>query len=515
MVLDYSRFDNIEISDDSDIEVHPNIDKKSMIRWKQRDIHEKREQAKAQMTHYRTEVEMNKELISRVDRMMTALKTQTSEPPATVTSSVMQSFPKEEGTGPRNGPTYNEMMESLLKQIDTEVKAIRDEDKASSITHKLSMHRDKLLNVITSRETQIGKLEQEQQAKITSDGIRDGWNHSGISKLTPEVPIKESVLKTHPPKSASKDKGKGKVQAIETLNPNATMSDIANDENTEAGYETDSDIDADGLPDHIEPTPMGRQFGAIPIGKYDECLQFLGKNPNIIRDETETDGLLIDAYYAEIKNEHVKAKQNIHQGLLLQYCRQLGKDGVSMFFHRIKDKKHRAYILFADDVESTYARIKSRAEEARAEEEAIAKQDPNEPVEQIQLHAVDPGTKIGINVPPPNHNNPDIQECRKIFESFSPGLQRALETGKLDAINKVLGKMAVEEAEEIVELLSRGGMLAIEEEILDGTDPNFVMPDRARSTVAESTDVVGESADTPSTATGEGPEFVSAIDDID
>lgn len=516
MVLDYSKFDNIELSDDSDIEVHPNIDKKSFIKWKQRDIHEKREQAKAQIGHYKVEVAMNEELIKRVEQMMNALKSRTSDPPSQVIASVMQSYPVETISGPRNGPTYKEMMESLLKQLHQEVQAIRDEDRASSLIHKLSMHRDKLLGIISSRQQQIRQLEQENAKKITSDGLREGFNYSSVSKPVAEAPIKESILKTHPPKEK---RSKGKVQAVEVLNPDATARDIEKGTVTEAGYETDSDIDADDLPEHIEPTPIGRQFGAIPIGRYDESLQFLGKHPGLIRDETETDGLLIDAYYAEIKKEHVKAKQNIHQGLLLQYCRQLGKDGVSMFFHRIKDTKHKAFKLFSDDVETTYERIKLRAAEAQTEEIEIAKQGSSQPVEQIQLHAVNPGTKIGINVPPANHEDPQVQECRRIYESFSPGLQKALSSGKLEAINKVLGKMAVEEAEEIVEELSRGGMLAIEEEILDATDPNFVMPERAQpEEVKEEDEVTTEEEEvelpTSSSATQRSA-YISAVDDID
>jgi cell division cycle protein 37 len=117
-----------------------------------------------------------------------------------------------------------------------------------------------------------------------------------------------------------------------------------------------------------------------------------------------------------------------------------------------------------DDVNNTYARIKSRAAE-------LAKQsaDQSPGVEQIQLHAVDPGTEIHINVPKPESEDPTEQESRKIFESFPPGLQRALESEKLDEVNIVLGKMSVEEAEEIVEQLGRGGMLSVEEEIIDAT----------------------------------------------
>lgn len=107
-------------------------------------------------------------------------------------------------------------------------------------------------------------------------------------------------------------------------------------------------------------------------------------------------------------------------------------------------------------------------------------------VEQIQLHAVDPNTQITIAVPSIGSDDPEIQNSRKIFESFPPGLQRALESGNLDEVNKVLGKMSVEEAEEVVGLLgevtnpnptesetsltnSQGGMLSLESQIIDAT----------------------------------------------
>lgn len=56
-------------------------------------------------------------------------------------------------------------------------------------------------------------------------------------------------------------------------------------------------------------------------------------------------------------------------------------------------------------------------------------------------------------MPPANSDDEAIRHCRSIFESFPPGLQRALESGSLDEVNKVLAKMSVEEAEEVVEQL--------------------------------------------------------------
>ena len=58
---------------------------------------------------------------------------------------------------------------------------------------------------------------------------------------------------------------------------------------------------------------------------------------------------------------------------------------------------------------------------------------------------------------------------RAVFDAFPPGLQRALESGSLERVNEVLGKMSVEEAEEVVEQLGEGGMLGLERGVIDGT----------------------------------------------
>lgn len=197
------------------------------------------------------------------------------------------------------------------------------------------------------------------------------------------------------------------------------------------------------------------------------------KNPEVLA-EKETDGLLVEAFNAELDGRPKHARQCVHQGLLLQYCRQLGgRQGVEMFFKRIQTKDHQASKMFNDDVDSTYHRIKTRAAEILKER----KENPQsaEGVEQIQLHAVDPNTQITISVPPkePTSSDPEEraaeQQARQIFENFPPGLQRALETGTLEEVNKVLAKMSVDQAEEIVEQLGQGGMLSLEEGVVDAT----------------------------------------------
>lgn len=134
-------------------------------------------------------------------------------------------------------------------------------------------------------------------------------------------------------------------------------------------------------------------------------------------------------------------------------------------FPSINTPGHQAQKLFLDDVNTTYERILKRTAE-------LAKASPaqeSQEVEQIQLHAVDPSTKIHINIPQPGSTDPIEQAARGVFERFPPGLQRALESGELAHVNEVLGKMSVSEAEEVVEQLGEGGMLSLEEGVIDGT----------------------------------------------
>lgn len=90
-------------------------------------------------------------------------------------------------------------------------------------------------------------------------------------------------------------------------------------------------------------------------------------------------------------------------------------------------------------------------------------------MEQIQLHAVDPNTKITINIPPEQSENAEDVEAYKIFASFPQELQAALKSESLDEVNKVLGSMPIDQAEDVVDKLGQHNMLSLEEGIVDAT----------------------------------------------
>jgi cell division cycle protein 37 len=131
----------------------------------------------------------------------------------------------------------------------------------------------------------------------------------------------------------------------------------------------------------------------------------------------------------------------------------------------------RALDVFIKDVEDTYAVVAKRAKVTKEEQENQAG------VEQIQLVAENPDTVISFDVPdgPPPENlvlegpgteDLDIEEVRKslqtrwvIFNNFDEKFKKALISNDLEKVNKVLGKMPVAKAEQLVGLLQVAGIL--------------------------------------------------------
>lgn len=143
------------------------------------------------------------------------------------------------------------------------------------------------------------------------------------------------------------------------------------------------------------------------------------------------------------QDDEKRAWVYVHQALLLQYCRTLGRDGVALFFKRITTPGHQAREIFEKDVAERFRRIHS-----------MAKRDSKkEGVEQVQLYPTGEDSSIRIQVPPAGSEDEKERKARKIFEQFSPEMRAALESASFEEVNKVLAEMVVPEAEKMVSLL--------------------------------------------------------------
>ncbi|KAI6123907.1 Cdc37 N terminal kinase binding-domain-containing protein [Pisolithus croceorrhizus] len=485
MPLNYSKWDQLELSDDSDIEGHPNVDKRSLIRWKQRDIHEKREARKLRIAALQAEIACNNVLAPRLRRIRERLageanadETQTTEwaedsedvrslsglPLFQHLVERLQTSPSpaKPPTNAKDQVTYDAMVLSLLLQIYDETKAHPNDEREKAILSCLDRHISQLPEHTKKLEKDLEAEIREQKKHITSEDIKEGWESKYVPPKPAPPPIKGAPSET-PKKTATTT-----TTTYEVLNPGASSSATAQPAASTSSAEANADEDDadDELP---ELTPILTQFSRLPLWDYEASFSFIQRNREVFVGGA-SDALLVAAFRAQVDGKAKYAKQCVHQSLLLQYCDKLGKDGVRVFFQKMIGGDKRAIPVFVKDVEDTYAHIVTRAKAAASSSESGHK-------EQIQLVPENPNATISFNVPDgpppddlrlegPGTEELNIEEVRRaltmrwqVFQSFPEPLKVALKDGTLEAVNKVLAGMEVSEAEDVVSKLDMTGIM--------------------------------------------------------
>lgn len=505
MPLNYNKWDKLELSDDSDIEEHPNIDKRSMINWKRRDILEKRDARRARIAHYQAEIALNDVLHPRLVSLRESITSATNSTSTSSSSSSSSASPRaifsqtveklktspspdKPPTGHEKQPTYDEMILDLLIRIYASAKETLasksdpdDQAWGEVLGKEIEKHEAELKERNAELRGLVEKEEKEQGSKITSDDIKEGFSSGHINKALPSPWEQEESEKK---KKATKPVSKSStVSTIEVLNPSASSSTNQTSAST-SGPTPDPDdqefepvADIEDLDEPPSMTPSTTAFSRLPLRGYTQSWEFIQKDPSILM-ERNTDALLAEAFEAELKGEGERAKRCVHQGLMIQYCRKLGKDGVRLFFQRMQQGGPKAESVFQTDVNDTYNRMSTRCAQIKIEQA----QSGGGERETIQLVAEDPSTKIGFNIPdgPAPENlviegleegqEVDIEEIKvflnqkwEYFQGFPENLKRAMKSESLDEVNKVLERMNLEEAEEIVRKMQEGGMLSFSE----------------------------------------------------
>ena len=339
MVVNYSKWDALELSDDSDIEVHPNVDKRSFIRAKQNQIHQARYQRRHEINTLKYERIVNDGMLERIDTLLASLRNHAAQaqgdsPDEFIMQALMECAgnsandkppdPPEDVHYKEEQPLYSQMIAGLVDQVKKEI-GPEPEDWYNSYVKGVEGHKLKVQNLQKDLSARLEKLEREEASKITSDSIHEGFNTSSVTKE----------------KEKEQPKPKPKAEAVEVLNPGSLKKNplkrLDSDGQTSGA---DADVDEPGPvedtkndEENIDPTELGKKFAKIKIGSYRECLSFISEHREVVA-ERETDGLLMEAFNAQTEGKAAYAKQCVHQALLLQYCRSLGKDGVGLFFKR-------------------------------------------------------------------------------------------------------------------------------------------------------------------------------------
>ncbi|KAF9485816.1 hsp90-like protein [Pholiota conissans] len=470
MPLNYSKWDQLELSDDSDIEGHPNVDHKSLVRMRQRQIHEQREMRKYNIKNLTAQIACNEVLLPRIKKIHADLSSPPSSTPAPAYFNALvdqlQTNPSPDcppgNDATKIEQTYDGMLLSLLKMVGEKSKdkvkeagvleADKEERLAKDLVAEMEVHIKQLGETIEKDKKDLASELAEQKKHITMDDLHEGFESHYVAPTPAPPPV--------PNKSLDKGKQKEKATTIEVLNPQSV-------ETSSSSKAADDDAEEEGLP---ELTPSLEAFSKIPLWSYEKSFEFIQEHRDVYVPGA-SDALLVAAFTAQGEGKSKYAKQCVHQSLLIQYCEKLGRDGVGIFFKKMVSGDKRALKVFIDDVESTYKhlveRVRVNAEERKASEGR----------EQIQLVPENPDQTISFNIPdgPPPENlvlegpgteGLDIEQVRRalqfrwdVYQSFPEELQEALKKGGLDDVNEVLGDMDVVEAEGLVNSLDAAGIL--------------------------------------------------------
>ncbi|BGP32123.1 hsp90 co-chaperone Cdc37 [Rhodotorula toruloides] len=321
--LNYNKWDNLQLSDDFDIEVHPIVDN-----WKQRDIHEKREQRKLKLKQFETEVPMNDSLIKRIDNLISSTK---AEGAAFVAKEVLRlkaALPykyKEKKFANNEQPSEDHMIVSLLSHVITVVQKKEQEsggsnieaERADRLVKELEWHKQRMVDRQKEIEQEKEEINREQKKWISSEDIRTGWDSKTIISATPSVQPKPA------PSDASSSKGKQTETVIEILNsPGVAAAGAA-----EASGDSSDEADVPPL------TPSALAFSRIAPLDWDATRQAVA-DPSLLTEETG-DALMVEAFSQAMKGTKAgekRATECIEKALVGHYCRSLRRDGVALFF---------------------------------------------------------------------------------------------------------------------------------------------------------------------------------------
>ncbi|KAI3402465.2 CDC37 [Candida oxycetoniae] len=492
MAIDYSKWDKIEISDDSDIEVHPNVDKRSFIKWKQRDIHEKRMQRNIEIKSILVQLTMYSKLNERCDYLLDTLKPSQFLDNGLVMSALDEKFdPKEKfdyeelikskGDDLRKGlrdlhfekeeventPCYNEMIEDLFIQIKDDHPDAKTD--SSALIEYLKEHRNKIDDVLSKQTIKLDDLLNQKAQLIVSDDLHTGFDRSFLNKAKDEDEEEEEEEKKEkePSKEADESK-KSSKKASKTVTTTETINSpsIKNSSEAATATATAAQKESDIL-DELNLAPETEKFGTLSTTDLIESANYLIKHTKICTEQ-QKDALIMSAFEAQLDGKSERAKQIIYQSLILQYVAQLKGNSktrddtiraIKLFFSKFKEEeKLRAF--FNEEYQNTVNHIFRRCQIIKQEQEANKSKGGDDGEEEealIQLRALDENTTLSVNIP---------KEGTKEYEVFKTKLplefQNAIKSQSLEEINKEFAKLKVEDAEKILEIFNECGAISVD-----------------------------------------------------
>ncbi|KAL7748564.1 hsp90 co-chaperone Cdc37 [Sorochytrium milnesiophthora] len=498
--INYSKWDNIELSDDEDIEVHPNVDKKSFVKWRQQQIHMEREERRSKIDVFSRQIPFIKSHVERLEALRTSLMQSDLQTTMSTLNDIASDLQKR-GQELRLPPEVTQFFGELSKKV-------ADAGGASAggarevIDNELAQHINKLKSDLDMLEKELDRLKTEESKKLSSDTIcKPGFDNTRVNKK--ETP------KTAPPASSSKavSSSKSTAQTVEVLNPDGVARAESDRKDKLSVAKNQEELD------QFITHDVTKIFATIPASEYQRSFKCISDNPWLV-NQTYADEILAAAFQAQFNRKPELSRNLVHQAQILQFCASLGKDGVGMFFARIHDPSHKANVMFREEVDRNYKHIVTRSkvlldkaasnkrtginltpsgndndakmtvfrdipepvkqalltEDMAAVEQAVAKHVKSaydreklwQDMRRVGIVDDDGAASAAAGEQPPELTPEEkLAKFRELPEAFG----EALVSGDIDKVNEALAALTPEEAERAIRICKEGGFMDIEDEV--------------------------------------------------
>ncbi|KAK5666697.1 hypothetical protein BDV3_006023 [Batrachochytrium dendrobatidis] len=501
MPIDYSKWDSIELSDDEDFECHPNVDKKSMVRWKQAQVHKERKERQDQLdlltlehqttekylADFKNQVKATFEALSRpvtasaiidtLKKIQTDTEKTYTDPMRTKSMSCMNAWPRE-WEAPNWGTVLREHVpwHDTVAKIQEAVSKISQEhagdnpEKFIDLTMLMIAEAEaRLVKRQSLIETQIKALNVEMHKKLTIDHLKTGFDKTIMSKKPEDESMSAAPAAD---KSIGKDAKASCSTTIETINSVKTKA-IATPEKTiqadiatypglaEQIMEEYNSTDEELINTHPELLAFSK------YGDFGDVLKALKKHSEL-QKETFEEAILMRALVLEIVGKSKEAKTCVINSLILKYTRALGSSGIDVFFSKLEAGKSSAHNLFFSDVSKTYEHIQRRGKILRAEKiesyKAAIKEKAEHEANIKKIYETFLQADGSLVFPLPETPTERQVEISQWFNNLPHATKEGLLLEDVEKINQFLTTLGPDEAEKNAQFAIEAGFIHVEKE---------------------------------------------------
>lgn len=435
--FDYSKWDNIELSDDED-DVHPNIDKDSWFRMKHRSRVEREDREEADKKKINDEMAKANLRIKEISKILSKASSNDDDSDSDDDLEDIEGLQAEL----KALQSANNANQAKLDHYEKNKKWNVD-----NLCHVVEERTIVNQNVGESKFSESGfalpKDGEAAAAAVAEDKKVEANDESGVpSKELSAAKIADVDNETKPTtktsSSAAKKESSTTTKAITKAAPKLVQPQPTETINSVA-------VSMMTYHDFTEKyAHVVEEFMAID--SLDRSKDFLLQKGDILLQENASSYLLLASLEDEMNGFHEKMKLVARQSQIVSNIAELAKslqrhpgNVIVPFFQRMEDKQ--LYAGFMEGVNQFIKRIEVRAVQKKAEIE-------EERAREVLEKGADAEDAVDISeIPLEQRLGPGGLDPMKVFESLPESMQEAFESRQKEKLEEALRSMTVDEAE--------------------------------------------------------------------